>query len=105
MSRNLAESIPIIAEHAQAIGYVCVLWASMEVNLDRLLETVLHLENSDVADSLTANIDLREKLEALKAVAFIRKPTDKWFEEVEQLANYVDGVLRPARNRYVHDLW
>ena len=77
----------------------------MEVNVDRLLETVLHLDSDKVGESLTANVDMREKLEALKAIAFIRKPNESWFATVEEFVNYVDGVLRPARNRFVHDLW
>jgi hypothetical protein len=105
MPMSLPERIPIVAEHAQAIGYVCILWATMEINLDRLLETVLQIDNEDVADSLTANMDTREKLHALKAAAFLRKPDQKWFDHVEELVTYVDDTLRVARNRFVHDIW
>jgi hypothetical protein len=44
MADDLASQIPVIAEHAQATGYVCVLWATMEVSLDRLLEIVAPFE-------------------------------------------------------------
>ncbi len=65
MVAKLVRQIPIIGEHGQAIGYVCVLWAEMEVNLDRLLETVAPFEPAHISDSITANVDLHEKLRAL----------------------------------------
>ncbi len=97
--------IPAIDEHARAIGYVCIYWAALEHGIDSLLQTITPLEPGKVSESITANADMCDKLQMLKALGFVRKPNDPWFLHIEQVINQIDNELRPERDRFIHDAW
>jgi hypothetical protein len=94
-----------IDEHAHAIGYVCITWAVLETEIDKLLIMLTPLEYGEVGESILGNSNIRDKIRMLKALAFIRKPADEWYDELERTLNFIDSELRIGRNRYIHDLW
>ena len=104
MSINVIQ-IEAIDEHARAIGYVCIYWAALEHGIDSLLQTITPLEPGRISDCITANADIRAKMQMVKALSFARKPTDGWFEHVEEVINRIDNNLRLQRNRFIHDAW
>jgi hypothetical protein len=59
----------------------------------------------NIGESVTGNSNMRDKIKMLKAVGFIRKPSDEWYAEFEGVLNQIDDDLRLTRNRYIHDLW
>ena len=97
---------PELREHAEAIGYVCINWSWLEFVVECVLSEFINMP-ADKPEALivTSIIDFGKKLEVIKAIGFIRKPSTRWFAEWEGLINHIDNSLRPERNRYVHDLW
>jgi hypothetical protein len=94
-----------IDEHAHAIGYVCITWAILETELDKLLSALAPLEPGEPGESVLGNSNIRDKVKMLKALGFIRKPVDDWYNDLEKVLNLIDQDLRIARNQYIHDLW
>ena len=105
MTKHSIPRIKAIDEHARAIGYLCIFWAALEHGVNSTLQTLTPLEPGAVSDSITANADIHEKLRMLKAIGFIRKPTNAWFGQLEKVTKEIDDKLRLERNRYIHDLW
>lgn len=93
------------AKYALPIGWVCMQWTALEVEINGLLLALIPMEQGHAGQSLMAQIDMREKVQIAKTLGFIKKPDDKWFKELQELLNYIDNELRIKRNRYVHDLW
>jgi hypothetical protein len=94
-----------IDDHAHAIGYVCITWAILETELDKLLTVLAPLEFGEAGESVLGNSNIRDKIKMLKALGFIRKPADNWYHQLEQVLNHIDQQLRITRNQYIHDLW
>jgi hypothetical protein len=69
-------------ELAQILGYVCIAWGRLEHDLNAFIETLTPLEEGDVSRSITASLDLRSKVQIIKALAFLRKPSNEWFEKM-----------------------
>lgn len=97
--------IPQLENQARAIGYLCIMWGHLEGHVDIALGQLTPLPYDQTAHCITANTDIRDKIEMLKGIAFLRKPSDAWFEEMLTTLNTIDNDLRPKRNRYVHDVW
>jgi len=93
-------------DHAVAIGHVCFAWAELESDLNQMF-TMLTLLNQqgDAAEVVSLNIDMRQKIEIVKALAFVKKSSDEWFNELLAVLNEIDNGLRPERNRNIHDYW
>jgi len=79
--------------------------AYIELIVSDMLTVMIPVPEPDISRVLAAEIDLEAKVNVLKAVAFLRKPSDEWFGRLETVLNSVNNTLRPARNRYAHDLW
>jgi hypothetical protein len=99
-----------IDDHAHAVGYVCVAWAILETELDRMFLDLVPLSqrtpvDKSICESVTGNSNMRDKIKMLKAIGFIRKPSDEWYAEVEKVLDLIDNDFRTTRNRYIHDLW
>jgi hypothetical protein len=93
-------------DHAKAIGYVCVSWTELERILEGVATHLLGLKiASDEARCVFANVDFRSLVEIVKALSALKPVSEAWFEAMERLLNSVDNVLRPRRNRVVHDWW
>jgi hypothetical protein len=97
----------------KAIGYICVYWAWLE---DQIGEMILDLapldkhkllpkEIEQIRDVFLVDADIRTKIKVLRAIAFIRKWDDAWFNQVDKILNKIDNDLRPKRNRAVHSSW
>jgi hypothetical protein len=92
--------------HALAIGHVCFAWADLEVFTDSLLQVLIGVDGQqETAQAVTTNMDLRAKTEIIKAVAYVKKPSDPWFKDVIGIIDDIDLRLRPERNRDIHDYW
>jgi hypothetical protein len=101
-------------EHAQAIGHVCIQWGQMELLIDMLLAALLFAHppghppttgKMRLAACISANSDIRAKIQMALAVGYLRRPNDKWFLKLEKCLNRIDSQLRERRNRIIHDLW
>ena len=97
--------IPQLNEHARAIGHVCILWAWVENAIELFLSDLAFGRDNKTGKVVLANLDMREKGQILKTVAFAKKPTDRWYEEVRIVVDGIDNELRTKRNRFTHDLW
>ena len=91
--------------HARAIGHVCIAWGNLEVVIDSLLSKLIPLTNNPVAVVLCHNIDMREKLKIIDGLAFMKQPDNRWFSFLHEAINDIDNLIRPERNRMVHDHW
>lgn len=90
---------------ATAIGHICIGWGHLERDLNEFIQALTPLDEGDISRSITANMDVRSKIQVIKALAFLRKPSKEWFEKMTILLDYIDNSIRPRRNRYVHDAW
>ena len=97
--------IPQLNEHARAIGHICILWAWVENAIELFLRDLAFERDKKAGKVILASLDMREKGQILKMVAFAKKPTDRWYGEVQTIIDAIDNDLRPKRNRFVHDLW
>jgi hypothetical protein len=92
-------------ELAKALGYVTIAWGRLENDLSEFIELLVPLEEGDISRSVTAHLDIRSKVQTIKALAFLRKPYDEWFNKMLIYLDYIDNNLRPRRNRFIHDGW
>jgi hypothetical protein len=97
--------IPLLHEHAAAIGYVCMCWASLERRLHHCLAELGAFSTEEIGECITAETDLRARISMLRGVAFIKKPDIKWYDAFTAVLNRIDNEMRIERNRYIHDLW
>jgi hypothetical protein len=91
---------------ALIIGHICMNWSRIEDIIDHLIGRMLGLEEHDnIANAVTSNMDIRNKIQTVKALFFETKTSDAWFNKVAALLDEIDNTLRPERNRYVHSHW
>jgi hypothetical protein len=95
---------PTLNDHATAIGYLCFMYNGLEVRVDNLLGTLAGLQDSDL-ECFTNQFDLLKKLPTLKALAFQKKPSQLWFDDIELMSWATSSHIIPKRNRFVHDIW
>jgi hypothetical protein len=105
MARSRRIKVAELENQAKAIGYVCIMWGHLEGFVDMALQELAPLPRDQTSNCITVNADIRSKIEMIKGIAFIRKGSDAWFDEMLILLNRIDNELRPKRNRYIHDLW
>ncbi|WP_400769410.1 hypothetical protein [Methylosinus sporium] len=90
---------------ATAIGRVCIRWGRLEHELCWFIEALAPLKEGDISRAVTNEMDIRAKIQTIKALAYIRKPSDEWLNKMLILLDYIDNDLRVRRNRFVHDGW
>lgn len=98
-----------------AIGDTCIRWGILEsivhdiaLHLAMYLDPAFKTETARHILHLTlSNMDPREKTATAKALAHKVNTTDSpdFYEKADALLNHLDNILRPERNRYVHDIW
>lgn len=95
-----------LLEHATALGYFCMGFASLEDRIDYLIKALLQctLDQHRVIVGSTGQISNRCDL-AIKLLYASPAPNARWRENVEKLLNDVRSKLIPLRNRYIHDPW
>ena len=86
------------------LGHICIGWGWIEHCVDELIAELAGLE-PDLARSLTNNIEIRSKIKTLKALAHIKKPSAEWYDFISDTLDYIDNILRPYRNNFVHAGW
>lgn len=97
---------------ALAIGRVCYWWGAIELITRDMCHHIAAIYSRAFLDDtvytpvyvLAENMDLRERIVALKTLACAVLPL-KDFNGFEALLNRIDNEIRIERNRYVHDLW
>ena len=91
---------------ALQLGYVSIYWAWIEDVIDALITELAPLEKGHAANAITGSTDVRQKVQMLKALAFIRKgESEGWYEAVIANLNVIDGDIRSRRNAFVHSPW
>lgn len=90
---------------ATALGHISIQWAWLERILAYHIMTLTPLEDDAVGRTITSAMDMRRKVQVLKALAFERRPTARWFNLMIGSLNYIDNNLRDRRNRFTHDEW
>jgi hypothetical protein len=91
---------------ALELGRMDMAWARIEDLLDAFVAQFLHLkERSDLSRCITANADLRSKIQMAKSLAFLRKTDDDWFNHLNRSLDAIDNHIRPQRNSYIHAHW
>jgi hypothetical protein len=91
---------------ALELGYISIYWAWLEHAIDDLITALAPLEEGHAANAITGNTDLRQKVQMLRALAFIRKDqSEGWYEAVIANLNVIDNDIRGRRNVFVHSPW
>jgi hypothetical protein len=104
----------------KVIGNLCIVWAQIDSFLiDIALHTAAALNPAfdkhdgpqpspwDLLLSALCQMDERSKVATIKAYAHhVSHPfTPDFYDRAAELVDYIDNVLRPERNRFVHDSW
>jgi hypothetical protein len=100
--------LAVIAEHANAVGVLCMYWSVLEVTVSDLIRELSSSDETTTAAMLSSARDIGQRCEVAKRLAYIKQPSKKWAEWTRHLIGILDliqNVLAPKRNRYVHDDW
>jgi hypothetical protein len=104
----------------KVIGKLCIMWGQIDNFLiDIALHTAAALNPAfdrpddpkprpwDLLLSALCQMDERSKIATIKAYAHhINHPfSPDFYDRTAELLDYIDNVLRPERNRFVHDSW
>jgi hypothetical protein len=88
------------------IGFITIYWAWLEDAIDELIDELVPLDGGHIAQAITGNVDLRQKVQMVKALAFINKiKADDWYDSVIETLNTIDNNLRLRRNTLTHSAW
>lgn len=91
---------------ADAVGEMCNEWAHLEGWIGRLFLSVgewdYRLKNALI---MIGCIDIRDQIKAIRIGVINRCQPGDFLERVVTSIDYIDDGLRPARNRFVHDIW
>ena len=90
---------------ATALGHITIAWGRLEAALEELLQELARLDERHVAESITGNLDIRSKIQALKGLAFVRGVDMGWRTAAISLLDHVDNTLRVKRNDVIHAKW
>lgn len=104
MSRNTNNSP--FDKIALELGRVDMAWSRIEDLIDAFIAELLHFdERSEIVRCITANADIRNKVQMVKSMSFIRKDDSHWFDTLVKHLNTIDNDLRSRRNSFVHAHW
>jgi hypothetical protein len=88
-----------VEKMAAEIGYVCIHWAWLEDIIDFLIALLAPIDNHEVGNAITGNVDIRQKAQMLRALFFLRKGRNNdWYKFAIETINTVDNDLRARRN-------
>jgi hypothetical protein len=92
---------------ALQLGHISIQWGRLERDLSEFIEllTPLDLSQTQINEAITGNIDVRGKIQIIKALAFLRKDDDEWFNIMLNIMNKIDNDIRVRRNSYIHAGW
>jgi hypothetical protein len=84
---------------ALELGYISIYWGWLEDAIDSLVTQLAPLEEGHAVNAITGSSDLRQKIQMVKALAFIRKgESEGWYEAVISKLNAIDNDIRGRRN-------
>jgi len=89
------------------IGRLCHEWSTLESAVAVLFCEVAQIPAGPVRNMISC-VDLRDQISAIKVgvVAVGADDARYWTGQVTEAVDYIDNVLRPRRNRHVHDsMW
>lgn len=90
---------------AFAIGHLCVSWGYLEYEVRQLLRAVAKMPDTDGVDAMLRCFDFRDQLSAIKVAAVASSLSETAIDLIVSAVDHIDNILRPRRNRVVHDLW
>ncbi|QIG93431.1 hypothetical protein [Bradyrhizobium sp. 6(2017)] len=93
-----------LADHASAIGYLCIYYAELESILTQLISRMAGLKG-ETFDLFANQIDLAKKLTLARGLAVSRKAPTDWYTDLDSILVDIQSHIMPKRNRYVHDGW
>lgn len=85
-----------------ALGDVCLAWGHLEDGVYSILSYIMSGVENTAFELIRNELDFRRALQVCKAHA-IANSWDIHCDHIPILVDYIDGPLRSARNRYVHD--
>ena len=94
-----------LKKHSAQIGRLCTLWSSLELDVTVFLTVIVPFPDAPSKNALMGLMAFRDKLHALLALGFDKKPDDGWYDELAEVINNIDNSIRTERNRMVHDFW
>jgi hypothetical protein len=94
----------VLAEHASAIGYLCIYYAELENMITQLISRMAELKGEKF-DLFVNQIDLLKKLTIVRGLAISTKAPSVWYDDLELVLVDIQNHIMPKRNRYVHDSW
>jgi hypothetical protein len=93
-----------LAEHASAIGYLCIYYAELENILTQLISRMAGLKG-ETFDLFVNQVDLLKKLTIARGFAVSTKAPSEWCDDLDLILVDIQKHIIPKRNRYVHDSW
>jgi hypothetical protein len=74
--KRTAYDDPSLNKLALVIGHLCIKWAWIEESLDTFIGNYAPLDEGHISHAITSNLDVRNKIQILKALAFERRQTE-----------------------------
>ena len=96
---------PAVQEIAERVGRLCNLWARLEEDVLTLASALLEAPNDHVTEAMLRTASFGDHLSMIRIGIVGRRIDPRWSPLILSSIHYVDGALRPRRNRYVHDTW
>lgn len=96
--------LPQVEHHATAIGYICIALATVEFEVDRLIQTLLGCPEPIARAICTKTGSLENRLELLRHIASEGSPAGDWPARLNHELKELSEALK-ERNRVVHDTW
>jgi hypothetical protein len=87
------------------LGHITMAWGRLEHHLDEWIAEIAMLDGQQVSEAITGNLDIRGKIQVIKALAFIYSPSPDWRDIVISTLDKIDNDLRVRRNTYIHAGW
>jgi len=88
--------------HALALGHLCFAWSHFEISIDSLLMSLVGIYGEDNgAELVTSHMNLDQKLQIIKGMGFLKKPSDEWLGKLFSVVKEI-GKIKERRNHFVH---
>src|SRR5215471_12058865 len=102
---SLVKQRDIFSKAALQLGYISIYWAWLEHVIDEWIEELAHIDEPQIAQAIVGNAEVRGKIQMAKALCFLRKTDQDWFEFILKKLDYIDNDLRVRRNQSIHAGW
>jgi hypothetical protein len=95
------EQDPIAIE----LGHIIMDWAMIDHQLDQFIVELGRVDDGQVADIICGNVEFRSKIQIVKGLSFVRRPSEEWLSTIIRILDHIDNDLRPKRNLFAHAHW